>query len=158
MQIRNDVAADAPAASRVLRRSITELCAADHHGDQAVLQRWLSNKTPNIVAGWIARLDSTVLLAVEPEAMLLAVEPEAILGVGAVTDAGEIVLNYVSPDARFRGVSKVMLAALEARAIQLGTSRRRCTARRRRCVSTWLAAMRRTDPWSTGSVRRAATQ
>jgi GNAT superfamily N-acetyltransferase len=110
MQIRKAVAADAPAACRLVRRSIIELCAADHRGDQAVLQRWLNNKTPDIVASWIARPDSTVLLGVAQE---------AILGVGSVTDAGEIVLNYVSPDARFRGVSKAMLAALEARAIQL---------------------------------------
>ena len=37
-----------------------------------------------------------------------------------MTDKGEITLNYVSPDARFRGVSKALLAALEARARELG--------------------------------------
>jgi GNAT superfamily N-acetyltransferase len=42
-----------------------------------------------------------------------------------ITDHGEITLNYVSPDARFRGVSRVMLRALEARAIERGNSR--CT-------------------------------
>jgi GNAT superfamily N-acetyltransferase len=43
-----------------------------------------------------------------------------ILAVGSVTDQGEITLNYVSPDARFRGVTRAMLAALEARALARG--------------------------------------
>ena len=57
--------------------------------------------------------------------MLLAVEGGAVLAVGAVTDAGEITLNYVAPDARFRGVSRALLRALEARALAGGNSR--CT-------------------------------
>jgi GNAT superfamily N-acetyltransferase len=36
-----------------------------------------------------------------------------------MTSTGEIVLNYVSPDARFRGVSKALLQGLEARAAKL---------------------------------------
>ena len=44
---------------------------------------------------------------------------------GAVTDAGEITLNYISPDARFRGVSKTLLRALEVRAAERGNAR--CT-------------------------------
>jgi GNAT superfamily N-acetyltransferase len=42
-----------------------------------------------------------------------------------ITSAGEITLNYVSPDARFRGISKSLLARLEAQAVELGHSR--CT-------------------------------
>ena len=57
--------------------------------------------------------------------MLVAVEDGAILGVAAVTDDGEITLNYVSPDARFRGVSRALVAALEARASARGNTR--CT-------------------------------
>jgi GNAT superfamily N-acetyltransferase len=53
------------------------------------------------------------------------VEDGTILAVGCVTDAGEITLNYVSPEARFRGVSRALLGALEARAIERGNSR--CT-------------------------------
>jgi hypothetical protein len=37
----------------------------------------------------------------------------AIAAVGAVTDGGEILLNYVSPAARFHGASSALLAALE---------------------------------------------
>jgi GNAT superfamily N-acetyltransferase len=116
MEIRDAVIEDAPTACAVLRRSISELCGADHGNDPQILRRWLANKTPEIVAQWIAAPGSSVLLAVEGK---------AILAVGAVTDAGEITLNYVSPAARFRGVSRALLAALEARAAVRGNTR--CT-------------------------------
>ncbi len=111
MEIRDAQAEDAPAACQVLRRSIVELCVADHHNDSAILARWLSNKTPEIFRSWITQPANSVLVAVEAG---------DILAVGSVTDEGEITLNYVSPDARFRGVSRALLHALEARAIQRG--------------------------------------
>jgi ribosomal protein S18 acetylase RimI-like enzyme len=116
MQIRDAIPADAPAACEVMRRSIAELCVADHHNEPAILDRWLANKTPEIVASWITQPGSSVLVAVEGR---------VVLAVGSVTDQGEITLNYVSPDARFRGVSRAMLRALEVRAIERGNSR--CT-------------------------------
>jgi GNAT superfamily N-acetyltransferase len=78
--------------------------------------RWLSNKTPGDVASWIARPGNS---------LLVAVEHGTILAVGSVTDAGEITLNYVSPGARFLGVSRALLGALEARAFERGNTR--CT-------------------------------
>lgn len=116
MQIRDATPEDADAACEVLRRSITELCAADHHNEPASLQAWLANKTPEIVAAW----------ATQPgNSLLLAVAGNAVLAVGSVTDAGEITLNYVTPAARFCGVSRALLGALEARAAERGN--RRCT-------------------------------
>jgi hypothetical protein len=99
MKIRDAAPEDASAACEVMRRSIAELCSADHHDDPGVLERWLSNKTPQIFRSWI-RPDN---------ALLVAVEDSHILAVGCVNDAGEITLNYVSPDARFRGVSSALL-------------------------------------------------
>jgi GNAT superfamily N-acetyltransferase len=113
MEIRDAVLADAPAACEVPRRSITELCSADHKNDAAILERWLANKTPRIVASWVTRPGNSVVLAVEGD---------AVLGVGSITDAGEITLNYVSPDARFQGVSRALLHALEARAVERGNT------------------------------------
>jgi GNAT superfamily N-acetyltransferase len=113
MEIRNAVTADASAACEVLRRSISELCVADHENDPAILRRWLSNKSPEIVASWIMHPTTSVLVAVEHE---------TILAVGAVTNVGEITLNYVSPDARLRGVSRSLLGALEAKAIERGNT------------------------------------
>ena len=107
LSIRNACPEDAVAACAVMRRSIAELCAADHSDDPEILARWLSNKTPEHVCAWIARQDAT---------MLVAVKTDAIVAVGMVTEAGEVLLNYVSPDARFSGVSRALLKALEDRA------------------------------------------
>ena len=114
MEIRQAVIEDAPAACDVLRRSIVELCVADHHNDPAILDRWLANKQPEIIASWITKPGNTVLVAVGDA---------AILGVGSVTDAGEITLNYVSPDARFRGVSRAVIDGLEQQAMKQGNTR-----------------------------------
>ncbi len=116
MTVREAAAEDAPKICDVLKRSILELCAADHKNDPAILARWLRNKTPENVASWIAAQDSL---------FLVAEEDAAILGVGQVTDAGEISLNYVAPEARFQGVSRAIMHALEARAKERGNTR--CT-------------------------------
>ena len=113
MEIRSAVTDDAEAACSVLRRSITQLCVADHRNDPAILARWLANKTPTHVRDWIAS---------DQQSVLVAVEDGTVLGVGSVTTAGRIDLNYVAPEARFRGASKAMLAALEARAHRFGAA------------------------------------
>nr|WP_246215884.1 GNAT family N-acetyltransferase [Microvirga makkahensis] len=99
-----------------MRRSIQDLCHADHSGNAAKLADWLSNKTPENVAAWISHPQSHVFVAAEGE---------TILGVAAMTAAGEITLNYVAPDARFRGVSKALIERLEVQARELGLDR--CT-------------------------------
>jgi GNAT superfamily N-acetyltransferase len=116
MEIRAATLEDAAAACQVMRRSIAELCVADHRDDEAILTRWLGNKTPEVFASWLGRPDNS---------LFVAVEADRILAVGSVTDAGEIDLNYVSPDARFRGVSRALLGALEARAAERANIR--CT-------------------------------
>ena len=109
--IRDGTREDAIAGCEVMRRSIAELCGADHHNDAAILERWLRNKTPEHFHAWITQPGNS---------LMVAVEDDRILAVGSVTDKGEITLNYVSPDARFRGVSTAMLGALERRAAHRG--------------------------------------
>lgn len=109
MRIRPARADDAVAACDVLRRSIVELCEADHRNDEARLADWLANKTPEIVAGWIAGSH-----------VFVAEEGGRIVGVAALTDSGHVTLNYVAPEARFRGVSKALIDAVEGKAAQLG--------------------------------------
>jgi GNAT superfamily N-acetyltransferase len=104
MEVRPPNSPEAQAVCTVLRRSITELCGEDHGNNPEVLDAWLTNKTPENVAIWIANPDNH---------HLVAVEDGAILGVGCIRTSGEIMLNYVSPDARFRGVSKAIIIALE---------------------------------------------
>ena len=116
MEIRAATLEDAPAACDVMRRSIAELCVADHRNDEAILTRWLGNKTPEIFASWIRQPDNS---------LFVAAEGDNILAVGSVTDVGQITLNYVSPDVRFRGVSRALLLALETQARERGNTR--CT-------------------------------
>ena len=72
----------------------------------------------------IRRPRSSRLWVTQPgNSVLLAVEGDAVLGVGSITDLGEITLNYVSPDARFQGVSRALLHALEARAAERANTR-----------------------------------
>jgi GNAT superfamily N-acetyltransferase len=117
--IRNATPEDAAAACHVLRESISRLCVADHRNDPAILNAWLANKTPEIVAAWAVQ---------KANSLLLAVEGDAVLAVGSVTDAGEITLNYVAPAARFRGISRALLNALEARALERGNKRCKLTS------------------------------
>jgi GNAT superfamily N-acetyltransferase len=46
-----------------------------------------------------------------------------VLGVAYLTRSGEVRLNYVSPDARFLGVSSALIAAIEAEAMRWGLIR-----------------------------------
>ncbi len=105
---------DAESACGVLRRSIEELCVADHQDDAQTIQGWLANKTAENVRLWIRT---------PGRRLVIAEENGEILGVGAGTTTGEVTLNYVSPDARFRGVSKAILAALETYFHEQGNTR-----------------------------------
>lgn len=105
---------DAECACGVLRTSIEKLCVADHREDAQAIQGWLANKTPENVRLWIRT---------PGRRLVVAEENGEILGVGAGTSAGEVTLNYVSPDARFRGVSKAILAALEVYFREQGQTR-----------------------------------
>lgn len=110
---------DVPAMSRVLTASITELCAADHGNDPDALAAWTRNKSEAGVAAMLAN----------PKLVLLVADRAgAVVAVGAVTTGGEVALNYVAPEARFCGVSKAMLARLEAELLALGFAQGRLEA------------------------------
>jgi hypothetical protein len=71
---------DAAESCEVMRRSISELSAADHKGDPEILGRWLANKKPDIFHAWIARPQNN---------LFVATECERVVAVGAVTNDGE---------------------------------------------------------------------
>jgi hypothetical protein len=95
---------EADAVCTVLSRSIEDLCSIDHGGDLAILGLWLANKAPEHVTAWIDP---------NPIGFIVGVGPDGIVGVGSVVASGEIQLNYVAPSARFTGVSKGLLHAME---------------------------------------------
>jgi GNAT superfamily N-acetyltransferase len=95
----------------VLRRSITALCAADHRNDPAEIAAWVANKTEDSWRLWCANRKARVLVAVASG---------NILGVGMMSEGGEVLLNYVAPEARFQGVSRALMQAMEAEAVQIG--------------------------------------
>jgi len=102
--IREANVADAEVVADVLRRSITELCVAEHGNSGPVLEAWLANKTAESVGGWIADPGQT---------LLVAVAEGQIAGVAAASRFSQVLLNYVSPSHRFGGVSKALMAEVE---------------------------------------------
>lgn len=104
---------DAPAICTVLRRSILECCRIDHRDDPAVTERWLRNKTVAQVEAWLRD---------ENRFGIVAVEQKLIVGTGMLSRGGEVLLCYVLPEVRFKGVGSAMLSALEAKARQQGSA------------------------------------
>ena len=109
--VRRAVLSDAAAACEVVRSSIVDLCQADHHGDSDTLAKWLANKTPAHFERWIVS-EENIALAAEIDG--------ALVGFALLNLQGKIALLYVAPNARFRGVSKSLLASLEKEAIAVG--------------------------------------
>jgi GNAT superfamily N-acetyltransferase len=94
---------DAEEGATLLRRSITDLCSMDHGGDASAIDAWTANKTSR---WWISWLGTQPFFYIVEDRDLLA-------GVCLMSSAGEILLNYVHPDFRFCGVSKMMLCERE---------------------------------------------
>ena len=104
MFVRSANREDAQAVVALLRRSILELCVADHGNNPIKVEGWLENKTEDRFAIWLN--NDQLIKAV-------AVRDGEIAGFGMATVSGEILLNYVSPDHRFGGVSTAILSSLE---------------------------------------------
>jgi N-acetylglutamate synthase-like GNAT family acetyltransferase len=126
VSVREAIPDDAAEAARVMRRSIRELCAADHRNEESALADWLENKTTANVRQWIesSANDSVV---VEREGR--------IIGFGVIGDTGEILLLYIDPSAAGSGAGSVLLDALEEH------------ARRRGLRSVWLESTVTAKGW-----------
>ena len=111
---------DSEEAAAVLRASISVLCVADHGSAPVVVAPWLANKTAANVRSWIEG----------PGCVVVAEARGRIVGVGAAAACGETTLNYVLPEARFRGVSKAVLSELEAYLRTQGHTRVKLTSTR----------------------------
>lgn len=115
MIIRKAKAADAPAISDVLVRSIKALCAADHLDDPELIAGWIANKSPYEIG---LRLSAgTNMLVTEVTGKVAAV--------GEFQSNGHIDLLYVAPEMRGKGHSSALLRAMERKLIELGVERAR---------------------------------
>ena len=121
MDIRPSTYEDAWEAAALLRRSIAELCAADHEGDPARLDPWLANKTPESFARWIDAPEN---------AMVCAVVDGRLAGVAALRRPDEVMLVYVHPEMQRQGVARAMLTELERLARLEGARRMGLTSTR----------------------------
>lgn len=102
---------DAEAAVDVLRRSIKEVCIADHQNDGPTLERWLRNKTPERFRSWQSA----------PDNFLVVADCEGVIcGVGAIRQSGDLDLCYVHPLYQRRGIGRAILMVLESRAREWG--------------------------------------
>jgi GNAT superfamily N-acetyltransferase len=98
---------DAEAAVEVVRRSITELCTADHRRDAETIAKWLSNKTVQHFVSWMSNEDNF---------FVVGEMSGGVLGVGLLNRSGEINLLYLAPNAQRQGMGKAIHAALEEKA------------------------------------------
>jgi GNAT superfamily N-acetyltransferase len=105
--VRAAEARDAEGAIDVVRRSITQLCTADHSGDVDTLAKWLSNKTPQHFLAWLAN---------ENNFCAIAEENGEVVGVGLVNRSGEISLFYLAPHVQRRGIGRALHVPLEEKA------------------------------------------
>ena len=78
----------------------------------------------DVVRSWVPLFESygvqLVLSGHDHNYQRFAAQNGVIVGVGAVTAQGALTLNYVSPETRFRGVSKAILSRIELEALALG--------------------------------------
>jgi len=98
--------------SRVLIRSITQLCAADHKGDPGAIAEWTANKDPATIRDWI----------VSGSQIWLAEHAGQAAAVGGLLTTGEITLLYVDPDHCRHGIGAALLHQLEQELIAAGCS------------------------------------
>lgn len=88
--------------SRVLIRSITHLCEADHENEPRKLADWTADKDPASLRGWIQ--SGANLWVAEQDGQIAAV--------GGIR-AAEITLLYIDPDRTGGGIGRALLHQLE---------------------------------------------
>lgn len=107
--------ADAPAVAGLWRRSIIELCFADHHGRPEIIAAWCESKTPGHLQAAFGDPNLHWILANLPD--------DSPVGIGLLSAAGVIMALYVHPEVVRRGVGSLLLSALTKEASARGLTR-----------------------------------
>ncbi len=103
MELRRATVFDVFQISRVLIRSITHLCAADHGNDPRLLSLWTANKDPQTVRGWVQ--NGAEIWVAELSGQIAAV--------GGLRNGSMISLLYVDPGSVRHGIGRALLDRLE---------------------------------------------
>jgi len=104
LQIRRARPTEAGDIAALVRASITELCVDDHGGNRAKIDSWLENKTKAHLDDWLTR----------PEMAIYVMNAGGDLAAaGCHNERGIVLMNYIAPAHRFRGISSAMLIHLE---------------------------------------------
>jgi GNAT superfamily N-acetyltransferase len=111
INLRPAIEHDAPAASKVLCRSIAECCTEDYRNDPKLIAAWVQNKTPETLRGWIVD---------ESHFSVVAVKGREAVGFAMSSRSGEVLLCYLILEVRFTGTGRAMLAAIEHQASSTG--------------------------------------
>lgn len=112
IHIRSAQTGEATTICTVIRRSITECCIDDHHGDAGLMEAWLRNKTVASVETWLQ----------DTEAHCIVGDRDGATQGFGMSRGDQVLLCYVTPEARFTGLGKALLQALERHAIAQGLS------------------------------------
>ena len=115
---------EAAAIAELIRASITDLCVADHGGDQAKIDKWLENKTEDQILSWLKR-DELFIFVMDGVGRLNAA--------GCHDTRGVVLMNYIAPDQRLKGLSSAMLAHLEASMLANGLAEGRLVSTATAC-------------------------
>ena len=95
---------EAAAIAALVRASITELCVEDHGGDREIIGRLLENKTEDALRDWLGRDDRAIFVTDSSDGLAAA---------GCHDSRGVVLMNYIAPAHRLKGISSAMLAHLE---------------------------------------------
>lgn len=109
--IRKAEARDAEGFCNVIRTSIIELCALDHHGRKRELEEWLYNKTTENCNKWILNEGSNTFVAEKNG---------KIVGVSHIGHNGHLFLCYVIPEVKGLGIGGQLLSESENSVTCLG--------------------------------------
>ncbi|MFD2173364.1 GNAT family N-acetyltransferase [Rhodobacter lacus] len=115
---------EAAAIATLIGAAIRELCAADHHGQNARLLPWVAANDARAIAARIA----------DPAQRLLIADEGGLVAVGGLDwreqppGRGRLSLLFVAPAQRGRGHARAMLGALEGALLALGRTEARLTA------------------------------
>jgi len=96
--------ADSHEIAKLLRRSIIELCQSDHGDEPDRYEAWLKTKSADQVEKWIDGPGG---------AFVAQDQDKRILGFVMGSPSGQVLMTHVLPEARFTGVSKALMRAVE---------------------------------------------